>query len=191
MPYKKNGWKTELVDIQNGVNFFSYDWNKVIKKYKPKKIGVIFMIPCDDYALCGAKHFALKDANGQTYRSQQLVNRCHEMLIDLKKTKKLLFWMVENPKSRIHKLNPWLGTPTQKLNPCDVAGYGPINRDSDNYNKETWLFGEFNPIPLKKRPPKNKESPIHIKFGGKSLRTKNARSITPLPLSYGFYEANH
>lgn len=50
--------------------------------------------------------------------------------------------------SRIHKLNTWMGSPKLKFNPCDYAGYSPI-QDNDRYNKATWIWGDFN-IPKKK-----------------------------------------
>jgi hypothetical protein len=98
-------------------------------------------------------------------------------------------WMVENPMTRIHKLNPWLGEVTQALNPTDVAGYYP--EAPGRYNKMTWLFGNFNPIPHKQFVATQRSYPGWKGYGGKSIKTKNARSETPLCLAYGFYAANH
>lgn len=145
------------------------------------------MNPCTDYAVSGAKHFAKKDANGETEYSQKLVAKTKE-IIDYFNP---FAWQVENPKTRIHKLNPWIGQrPKFVFNPCDFAGYDP-NPDDSRYNKETWLFGKFNdPVP-KRMEPLGKEYPGFTNLGGKSLATKNARSVTPLGFSYAFYAANH
>ena len=78
----------------------------------------------------------------------------------------------------------------QKFNPCDFAGYSP-NPDNDRYNKETWLFGRFNKLTVKRLEPFTKENPGWRDLGGKSERTKELRSITPMGFANAFYEANH
>ena len=94
--------------------------------------------------------------------------------------------------SIIHKLNPELGDIKFKFNPCDFAGYLEENiQNTERYNKLTWLWGNFN-NPIKKRlEPLEKDFPGWKKYGGKSLKTKNARSITPKGFSKAFYEANN
>lgn len=77
-----------------------------------------------------------------------------------------------------------------KFHPCDYAGFDPAPENS-RYNKTTWLWGKFNnALPIRHMPPLSKEYPGFTKLGGKSLKTKNARSITPLGFAYAFYEAN-
>lgn len=64
------------------------------------------------------------------------------------------------------------------------------------YRKQTWLWGKFN-IPYKgpQVDPvgvnKGKPDDWYNKKGGKSEKTKEYRSITPLGFSRAFYEANH
>lgn len=191
-PYKENGWDVVQVDIKLGIDIKGFNPLKLLDKYPYAlpNIGIIAMIPCTDYALSGAKHFKQKDADGRTAKSQELVEKTR-LIIDFFDNERLLqFWQIENPMSRIHKLNPWMGDPVLKFNPCDFAGYDPIPENSQ-YNKRTWLWGNFN-IPEKKRlEPIYKENPGWKKLGGKSERTKELRSITPLGFSYAFYEANH
>lgn len=111
------------------------------------------------------------------------------MITFLKSQRVLKFWVLENPKTRIHTLNPWLGKPKEICNPCDFALLDPVPHES-LYNKETWLFGDFKKLTRAPLPPVYKASLIHTNFGGKSLRTKNARSGTPKGLAEAFATAN-
>lgn len=91
--------------------------------------------------------------------------------------------------SRIHKLNPWMGDVKHKFNPCDYAGYLD-NPTPDLYNKKTWLWGSFTE-PVKKRiEPIYKENPGWKLYGGKSEKTKAARSVTPMGFCWAFYHHN-
>ena len=89
--------------------------------------------------------------------------------------------------SRIHKVCPELGKVKFKFNPCDFAGYLPEEeQDKERYNKQTWLWGQFSE-PVKKRlEPLEKDFPGWKKYGGKSLVTKNARSVTPIRFCKSF-----
>jgi hypothetical protein len=192
-PYKENGWDVIQVDIQHGRDILTWDYVKwyISKEYYSTmpEVGIIAMVPCTDYALSGAKHFYCKDTDGTTELSQKLVARTKKIIDFFDDERVLRFWQIENPMSRIHKLNPWMGNPRLKFNPCDYAGYDPAPEDS-RYNKMTWLWGKFN-IPRKKYiEPISKDNPGWKQYGGKSLKTKNARSVTPLGFAYAFYEAN-
>lgn len=177
-PYRENGYNVIQVDIKLGIDILKWNY-KDIKNVK----GILIAQPCTDYALSGAKHFKAKDSDGRTKSSQILVAKTKEIIDYFNPD----FWVLENPKTRIHKLNKWIGNLKYKFNPCDFAGYGYEN---ERYNKETWLFGKFND-PIKKRlEPLEKEFPGFKKLGGKSERTKELRSITPLGFAYAFYESN-
>jgi hypothetical protein len=187
-PYKEAGWDVIQIDIKHGIDIMTWNPIKAVGVYN--KVGIIAMIPCTDYALSGAVWFAEKDKDGRTAKSQRLVYMTKKVIDVYNDDGMLEFWQVENPMSRIHKLNPWLGNPVLKFNPCDYAGYDP-DPENSRYNKKTWLWGNFN-IPEKKRlEPLQKEFPGHLNLGGKSERTKELRSITPLGFAYAFYEANH
>lgn len=197
-PYKEAGWEIKQVDIQHGIDILEWDYRAWLRgnfdldslNSIGLRVGIIAMIPCTDYANSGAKHFAKKDADGTTCQSQILVAKVKEIIDYFENLKILIFWQVENPKSRIHKLNPWLGKVKLKFHPCDYAGFDPVPENS-RYNKTTWLWGKFNnALPIRYIPPISKEYPGFTKLGGKSLKTKNARSITPLGFAYAFYEAN-
>lgn len=183
-PYRENGWEVIQIDIQSGQDILTWEYKNIDRG---RKVVIIAAQPCDNYAVCGARHFAKKDANGETEKSQLLVVKTKE-IIDWFNP---FAWVLENPKTRLHKMNQWIGQrPVFIFNPCDFAGWSP-EPDSDRYNKETWLFGKFN-APVKNRlEPFKKDSPIWSDFGGKSLKTKNARSITPLGFAFAFYYANN
>lgn len=191
-PYRENGWQVFQIDIQHGTDIMDFvpnAWYEFNKKHIDK-IGIIAMVPCTDYALSGAKHFAKKDADGTTYKSQLLVQKTKEIIEYFSNEGVLKFWQIENPMSRIHKLNKWMGQPKLKFNPCDYAGYDPIP-DNSRYNKMTWLWGEFLTPEKKYLAPLIKDYPGFKKLGGKSKKTKNLRSVTPLGFSYAFYHANN
>ena len=185
-PYRENGWEIVQIDIQNGKDILKWNYEGIdLDRYR--KIGVLAPIPCTDYATSGAKHFSKKDELGYTKLSDILVTRTYNIIQYLNP----FFWQVENPRTRLHKLHPWIGQrPKLVFNPCDFAGYDP-NPDDSRYNKETWLFGKFNDPVKKYLPAFTKDNLGWRNLGGKSLETKNARSITPLGFAYAFYEANH
>lgn len=196
-PFAENEyWHVQTFDIKNGQNILDFDPAKFMSdylhssfKYSLPEIGLLFAVPCTDYALSGSKHFKTKDADGRTQASQKLVAKTKEIIDYFENAGCLKFWCIENPMSRIHSLNPWMGKPKLKFNPCDYAGYDP-EPEKSRYNKRTWLWGNFN-IPVKKRlEPIFKENPGWKKLGGKSERTKELRSITPMGFAYAFYESN-
>lgn len=163
-------------------------------------------------------HFKAKDADGRTDETQMLVDKTKEIIDWIDSRFNLLFWKVENPMSRIHKLNTWLGNIHHKFNPCEYAGYLQIDKseldliysmseqmdmtklpkpimqkiwDYNLYNKETWLWGKFNKPMQNKLSPAYKEFPGHVLFGGKSERTKELRSVDPKGFSEAFYQFNN
>lgn len=199
-PYRENGWEVIQVDIKLGTDILAWDYKKVLKgilkkhnlKASDLEIGIISMPPCTDYANCGARHFAKKDANGTTAKSQVLVARLKEIIDHLKSNYNVIFWYVENPKTRIHKLNPWLGKITYKFHPYYFG---------QPYRKETWLFGEFNKPsegPFVKPLGVNKGKPDdwYSKVGGRKNekakeKAQEYRSITPEGFAVAFYQANN
>lgn len=93
------------------------------------------------------------------------------------------WWVLENP---IGKLVRYLGKPRMYFQPCD---YG------DPYTKKTGLWGNFTPpLPLLVGEARNVEpvegSKMQLRYGGKSIRTKNARSRTPDGFARAFFEVN-
>lgn len=196
-PYSEDeNWRVHTFDIKNGQNIFDFDPAKFMSdyfhsplKYSVPEFGLLFAVPCTDYALSGSRHFEAKDFDGRTEQSQKLVQKTKEIIDWFEKSGTLLFWAIENPMSRIHTLNPWMGKPKLKFNPCDYAGFDP-EPEKSRYNKATWLWGNFQIPETKKLEPLEKEYPGFKNLGGKSEKTKELRSITPMGFANAFYEAN-
>lgn len=194
-PYRKNGWKVIQIDKKNGIDIMDFDFLKALRENTEysdvmPEVGIIAMIPCTAYALCGNRHKKTPERIKIFEESQLLVAKTKEVIDFFDNIGILKFWQVENPMSDIHMHNKWLGKPLQIFNPCDFAGYDPIP-DNSRYNKETWLWGKFNLMKKKRLEPIEKDNPGWKNLGGKSERTKELRSITPKGFSYAFYEANH
>ncbi len=169
-PYREAGYNVIQIDKKLGIDIITYDYRQI-----PKVNIILVAMPCTDYALSGAMWFAEKDKDGRTAESQRIMAKVKEIINYFKPE----IWVLENPMSRIHKLNTWLGTIKFKFNPYDFG-------DSDQ--KMTWLWGYFNnPV---KTPGKNLGNWKHTNLGGKSERTKELRSNTDLGFAYAFFEAN-
>jgi len=124
-----------------------------------------------------------KDKDGRTEEGIKLAEKSLEIVNYFQPQ----FWALENPVGRIHKLVPKLGKAKLIFNPCD---YG------DAYTKKTCLWGNFN------IPEKNPVEPIYYyskdkrsswiwkNLGGKSERTKELRSQTPMGFSKAFFNTN-
>lgn len=184
-PYENNGWLCYKIDLQRGQNILNLNYKAIYNYYGDCAYGIFAAQPCDRYALSGNKYKRVKKQQFEYY--QTLVAKTKE-IIDFYKSKNLKFWCLENPATDIHTHNAWLGKPVQIIHPHEVAGYNS-NPDEDAYKKQTWLFGEFNKIEnLKSVPPSFDKMNL---VGGKSLRTKNFRSATPIGLANAFYHYNH
>lgn len=192
-PFKEAGGDVTQINIQLGVDFLEFnfvnEFNKRCEYGTYPVVGIIAMVPCTHDATSGAKHFKAKDLSGITKETDVLVERLKKMIFFFEDMRMLKFWMVEQPRTRLHNRFPWLKPRIEKFNPCDFAGYDPVSQNS-RYNKETWLFGRFNKMKRKPMKALSKDNPGWKLLGGKSTKTKNARSITPLGFAYAFYEAN-
>lgn len=169
-PYREAGYNVIQVDIKNGIDILTLNYKDI-----PEVYGILAAPPCTDFALSGARHFKQKDLDGRTEQSIKLVKKTMEIINYFNP----VFWVIENPMTRMHKLCPEIGEVKYKFNPYDFE---------DSHQKQTWLFGKFNP-PIK-TPGKNNGNWMFKKLGGKSERTKELRSITPLGFSYAFFKVN-
>lgn len=183
-PWEDAGYQVYRFDIQDDpdvgdVNNFSTeffgDW---FGDFEGQDIyAILAACPCTDFAVSGARHFAAKDKDGRTVASVRLV---HQTLAAIEYFKPAV-WAVENPVGRIEKLG---GLPPWRLS------FDP-NHLGDPYTKKTLIWGRFNAdLPIAPVEP-TEGSKMHQKYGGKSLATKNARSVTPEGFSYGFFMANN
>jgi site-specific DNA-cytosine methylase len=181
-PYREAGY--EVYQIDKKLNYDVFDWP--FQKIDRKDVRVILASPpCDNYALSGAWTFKAKDSDGRTEQSNRLVSYTMKLIRYFRPE----YWAIENPMSRIHKLNPELGEIRLKFQPFEYAGYDP-EPEKSRYKKQTWLWGKFN-IPEKKPLEPLSNTSMVWKYGGKSERTKELRSITPMGFAYAFFEVNH
>lgn len=189
-PFAKAGWNVIYWDLKheedgNADKFGTHgDINDACADYFYEHIfqfgcidGIIAAVPCTAFAYSGAQWFPEKDADGTTAAAVELVWQTIR-IINLCAP---LFWCVENPVSRIHKLVPDLGKPVMYFNPCDFG---------DPYTKKTALYGQFNTKLIKNPVFPHEGSKMHTKYGGKSEATKQARSETPPGFAKAFFQAN-
>ena len=197
-PYAEAGWDVIRIDtkLQNdGFEEFSInvadlttDWfyENIFDSFETID-GILLAPPCTDFAVSGAKHWAAKDKTestlfGDVNRLDEYVNLVYQCLniVDLCEP---YFWALENPVGRIASLVPELGKPWY----FQPYWYG------DTYSKKTGLWGNFNkPMPTNiVEPEKGKHGSRTQKYGGKSERTKELRSITPTGFAKAFFEANN
>lgn len=152
--------------------------------------GILAAPPCTDFAASGSKFWKEKDFNGDTQKSIRLVKACLKLIALAKPA----FWALENPVGRLPTLVPELGKAKLTFHPYWYADW-IRNGVWEAYTKKTLLYGHFNPN-LKRKAIEpitlggKAGGYLHLKYGGKSERTKTARSTTPLGFAYAFAEAN-
>lgn len=180
-PYKEAGYEVIQVDLKTGGD--ARLWPTIISEsprlssqlmdirdYIGRVHGVLSAPVCTAFAGSGARHPRSDD---ELREGLALVDACFRISHVLQPT----FWALENP---IGKLNKWLGDPQFRFQPCNFG---------DPYTKKTNLWGRFN-IPAQSPREPTEGSKMHLRYGGKSERTKAARSITPMGFARAFFQAN-
>jgi len=176
-PYRENGYHVIQIDLKLGTNVMDIDadW---LTKHGPIDI-ILAAPPCTDFAVSGARWFKEKDADGRTVKSLELISK----ILEIVRMASPRIWALENPVGRLPRLLPEIGKPW----------YWQPFWFGDPYTKKTGLWGKFSIPDIT-----NVVDPIKVckqgswiqKLGGKSERTKELRSITPLGFAYAFYEVN-
>ena len=179
-PYRHRGYNVFQVDIKLGIDILD-----LTPEDMPfdEVYGMLAAPPCTDFAGSGAQYWGAKDADGRTEASLLLVDKVLEF-VDYYQPH---FWALENPVGRLPKLRPQIGTPWY-FNPCEFAGWLP-DPSLEAYTKKTGLWGTFNRPEKRAVEPSLGNSPI-MRYGGKSERTKELRSMTPRGFSEAFMLAN-
>lgn len=183
-PWEEAGYQVYRFDIQENpetgdVNKFSVDFfGDWFGDFDGLDIyAILAACPCTDFAVSGARHFAAKDADGRTVASVELV---HQTLRVIEYFRPVM-WAIENPVGRIERLG---GLPPWRLS------FDPFHV-GDTYTKKTLIWGRFNAdLPVAPVDPVE-GSKMHRMYGGSSLATKNARSVTPEGFAYAFFMANN
>lgn len=181
--YKDAGYTVIQVDIKHDLNILDIEPDELPFD---NVYGILAAPPCTDFAGSGAQYWKAKDEDGRTAHSLSLVDKVIE-LVDYFDPE---FWALENPVGRLSTLRPKLGKPWY-FNPHEFAGYcdTEAQQQHERYTKKTGIWGKFNK-PEKKDLGNNPSNNWLMKLGGKSERTKELRSMTPLGFSTAFYEFN-
>lgn len=195
-PWNEDGYTVLCYDLKHGDDVrhltphaVAYDvWNAARPRSDVPSVIVCALAapPCTDFTVSGAQYWKAKDADGRTAASLEVLDSCVSLCRFLSPD----CWALENPVGRIPSLRPSVGKPIYYFNPCDYAGW--IEGDADRYTKKTGMWGNHvkpSPKPLE---------PIRVcaqgswlmKLGGKSERTKELRSMTPMGFARAFFAAN-
>lgn len=179
--------------------------DKVFTQIASLKPAVIFSFaPCTDLAGSGAKHFETKFEKDPMYRAKAL-----ELIVIAESLAEYLNceWLQENP---VGMLSTIWRAPDFYFDPCDYGGYLPVNdvhpmfpeyiESRDGYTKKTCIWKSKG---LLKPPTKpvlfkmiedqhgNRFSKQTAMLGGKSMKTKIIRSLTPRGFARAMFETNY
>ena len=169
--YKQAGYDVYQIDVKHDIDILTISRDDL-----PDTVhGILAAPPCTDFASSGAQYWKQKDLDGRTAASLALVDKTLE-IIGWYNPK---FWALENPVGRLQKLRPQLGNPW----------YFQPHWFGDAYTKKTGLWGKFN-RDLPRNPVEPDPQSWLMRLGGKSERTKELRSMTPLGFAKSFFLAN-
>jgi hypothetical protein len=143
---------------------------RLLTKLDRPVYGIVAAPPCTVFANSGAR-WPRSDADMREGLS--IVDACLRAVVIYQP----VFWALENP---VGKLKHYLGEPRLRFHPYY---YG------DPYTKLTCVWGDFN-IPERNPVEPSEGSKMWARYGGKSERTKEARSITPAGFAEAFFTAN-
>lgn len=187
-PYRDAGYEVVQVDLKLGDNVLDIDedWLRSRGLLDGSVRGILASPPCTDFTISGARWWGQKDEDGSTDLSVRLVRKTLEIIALVRPD----WWVIENPVGRMPKLVPEL----QEFGPFyfQPCWYG------DAYTKKTGLWGTFS-----RDLPRNDVEPVYYytkdgkrgswhwrHLGGKSERTKELRSVTPMGFARAFFSAN-
>jgi hypothetical protein len=156
--YRLAGYDVRLVTLPD----------RDVRDYEPPAgvHGILAAPPCTDFAVSGARWWALK---GEPDLS--VVNACLELVEECSPA----WWCLENP---VGRLKNYIGGWVHAFDPCD---YG------DPYTKKTCLWGSFQ-MPTKKPVVPTEGSKMHRL--PESPKRAVLRSVTPPGFARAFFEAN-
>jgi hypothetical protein len=168
-PYREAGYDIRQVDLKHGQDV------RLLRVLQEPIHGILAATPCTVFAASGNRW---KRAREEIIEGLSVVDACLRLVAVCHPT----WWALENPRG---KLRRYLGPPRMIFDPCQ---YG------DPYTKKTLLWGSFTPpVPLLvgcREVEPVLGSYMHTAFGGKSERTKELRSATPMGFARAFYDAN-
>ncbi len=170
-PYREAGYRVTSIDLKTTGD---------LRLLNPLDFGPVHGImaapPCTDFARSGARWWKAK---GEPLEGLSVMDACLRFVILLRPQ----WWAMENP---VGRMKDYIGPSAFSFDPCD---YG------DPYTKRTQLWGSFTP-PMPIFVGKHlgvaatEGSKMHRCYGGKSERTKAARSVTPAGFANAFFRSN-
>lgn len=200
--YDKLNKDTQQV-VGGGIIFF-HSWDalddgalqNLISRHRGSCAFMMAFPPCTDLAVSGAAHFAKKRKADPAFqeKAMSLVFLARDLGEALG-----VPYFVENP---ISMVSTFWRKPDYIFDPWEFGGYLPENdvhpmfpeyiEPRDAYPKKTcyWVGGGFT-LPKKKRVfPQPGYSKQHRKLGGKSMKTKIIRSLSPRGIARAIYLAH-
>ncbi len=165
-PYRDAGYNVVQIDLQRGGGDV-----RLMERPTFPVHGILAAPPCTVFAGSGARW---PRTDEDMIEGLSIVDACLRLVVTCRPD----WWVLENP---IGKLTRYLGKPRMYFNPCD---YG------DPYTKRTALWGDFDTNLIQTPVEPTEGSKMWAQFGGKSMRTKNARSATPEGFARAFQAAN-
>lgn len=164
--------------------------------YGPTPDIVFAFPPCTDLAVSGAAHFARKAEQNPAFQFNAVrVCRVAQRLAD----ELGVPYMIENP---VSVLSTMWRKPDNTFQPFEFGAYlteGDVHpffpeyiRPQDAYPKKTCIWSGNGFVFPDKRPVAVSigYSDQHTRLGGKSVKTKTIRSLTPRGFAAAVYEAN-
>ncbi|MDM0022153.1 hypothetical protein [Variovorax saccharolyticus] len=170
-PWVDAGYSVVTYDLQTGGDISLFDAENLLEQHGNDDVwAILAQPPCTDFASSGAQWWRVKDADGRTAASNELVRQTLRT-IELFRPP---VWVMENPVRRIRKQNK-LPAPLLKFDPWHFG---------DNYTKRTELYGNFrNELPI---------APVEPIEGSKMHRLSSSakfeRSLTPEGFAYALGE---
>jgi len=163
-PYREAGYDVIQVDIKRGGDV------RLMEKPDVEIHGILAAPPCTMFAASGNRW---QRSDDDIRDALAIVDACLRLVVITKP----VWWALENP---VGKLTRYLGKAPMYFQPWM---YG------DPYSKLTGIWGEYHEPA--KTPVENTEgSKMWSNYGGKSERTKTARSMTPQGFARAFFKAN-
>lgn len=208
--YLEMGYTVVLVDTKHGddVNDPTLEAQLEQALAGRRLRGILAAPPCTHFTGSGAQYWAAKDRDGRTAAGVAIVRGCLRIIKYFRARYRDLWWAMENPVGRLPLLVPELGQPLYYFDPIDYAGWSPTPEE-ECYTKRTGIWGlsrrpQPRPHVVAGAPPGGlgfleplaeavrtcSQGSWVQSLGGKSERTKELRSMTPLGFGRAFAAAN-
>lgn len=186
LPYLRAGYNVIQIDSKLGTDIFDFNYKAILIS---KVHGILAAPPCTDFSKAGANLWDVKNHNGTTIKSLELIS----LTLDIIYYFNPYWWVLEQPSGRLEVLIP-------EFKNFRLISFHPFEF-GDPYKKYTILYGRFNPFfvrspvtPISKTA--NGQMNIdnyQIHHQKKTVpRNKRAefRSITPPGFANAFFQAN-